>query len=285
MRFGIVNAGDPTMRPSLPLPALLSLSLLALASCSDGGGGGPTNNGPAAIIVNPATDNQHTNALRDSLGAGVQARLVRIPSAGLASRIGSWLVTPAHAQTTVVGIAGETVCAVPIRDAAGQGGLTPWNNCATTGQDGNAIFFFDPPTRAGRQCAEIRGVVNGLPVIPDSACADVEAGPASRTYDTGLSPILAFPMALDSLAVRDQFGNAVRFRVEAADSITVASDSVGTTSGRTVNFTGTVTPCCTQRYLLRLLDGASTHVANLLVLVQGDGLGSWQAAGLDRVLN
>ena len=51
-------------------------------------------------------------------------------------------------------VAGAVVCAQSL-----DGGLTPFVPCTNTDNNGKAVFFFTPTTRAGTHYAEIRGTV------------------------------------------------------------------------------------------------------------------------------
>jgi hypothetical protein len=140
------------------------LVVLALVGCD--AGSAPLGEPVLQVI---GGDGQTTSAPRDTLDAPVVAQLGRQRSGGITFR----LVRDLHAQTSVVGIAGEQVCAVGITDNP----LIPWNPCATTNADGMATFFFDPGTQAGIAMAEIRAVVDGQKVVTDTATAVVEPGP------------------------------------------------------------------------------------------------------------
>lgn len=188
------------------------IGLLLLAACENGPG---QTLGDPQLRVLDGDGQSHVAALVDSLDAPVRAQLYRTVEGGITFR----LVTPLHAQTGVVGVPGETVCAVPV----GERGLEPWNPCANTGVDGIALFWFEPGTKAGEYCAEVRAQVGGVRMVTDSVCAVVEPGPASagkffnRTCD-GLGvqmDTLDLRLWADAppAALTDEFGNVLDFRL------------------------------------------------------------------------
>jgi hypothetical protein len=178
------------------------LVALALVGCE--AGSAPLGDPVLRVVVG---DGQTTSAPRDTLDAPVVAQLGRQRSGGITLH----LVRELHAQTSVVGIAGEQVCAVGITDNP----LTAWNPCATTNADGMATFFFDPGTKAGIAMAEIRAVVDGQKVVTDTATAVVEPGPPVAVIWANPSrlPVDVAPgdtLDLSALKVdggRDEYGN------------------------------------------------------------------------------
>jgi hypothetical protein len=173
-------------------------------------------------------DQVHAAAAVDSLDAPVRAQLYQTVGGGITMR----LVTPLYAQENVVGVRGEQVCAVPVGDL----GLEPWNPCAITDTAGIARFWFEPGTKAGQSCAEIRAVVGTARMVTDSVCATVEPGRAS----TGrfFLKCEGWSVQLDTLDLRlfangppsgltDEFGNVLDWRLvpfSQSSLYTVAAD-------------------------------------------------------------
>lgn len=202
---------------------LAVLVMVAFCGCSESGG---VHWGEPELRVLSGNDQVHVVAEDDSLEAPVTAQLYREPrSGGITLRIGP---APLHAQTQVQGVAGEQVCAVPV----GANGLAPWSPCDITGSDGKALFWFEPGTRAGESCAEIRATVNGQRVVTDMACATVYAGPPVmvRMHVDGQPPRAA--AAGDTIDLRtliwhaeDAFGNEL-----SPDDLLTAPDSIVTSA-------------------------------------------------------
>lgn len=199
--------------------------VLTLVGCGDGSGG-ISYGAPQLRVLSGA--GQQTNALRDSLGAPVGAQLYQAQqSPGLALRV----VPRLHAQTSVRGIANQVVNAVGVGDNP----LTAWNPSAQTDAEGIALFYFNPGTKAGESCAEIRAVVDGLPVVPDTVCVNVEAGPASTTFRFQ-GPLCGSPCVIPAAAATDAHGNPVPFRIVTDSTLSVQGEVAGTVAARSVTF-------------------------------------------------
>lgn len=165
----------------------------------------------------------------------------------------------AHAQgvpVTVNGspVVGAVVCTDP--DAA----LKPFVGCTNTGADGQALFFFKPPNIVGCYEAEIRGTVDNLPTVFDTARACVTPGPASTAFVADGDARNFGPVAVFNLAgVPDDFGNGIPYRIVSDGRLQVLGTDVGSEAARSVN----VDPALkddTNRWL-EVRDGAGTLVA------------------------
>ncbi len=131
-----------------------------------------------------------------------------------------------------------------------------------------------------RTCVIRAVTLQGTQVVEaDSFTFTVDAGPASTTYDTGDSPITNSPMVVGLNAVQDQYGNAIPFRIVAADPLQVQGTVVGSVDARTVVYSG---PAPGTGYVvpLDLRDSTNTTVGKLRVVILGTGELAYRATGL-----
>lgn len=158
--------------------ALAALAVVALA-CGDITG---IWTGPVQLGIDSG-DGQVVEAGRDSLIEAVVVRAVRAEGGGVAFTLGP---VPLHAQTVVgTGVPNVLTQARPI----GSNGLRAFVDYATTDNEGRAPYWFEPGTRAGQPCAEIRAIVEGQPEVVAVACAEVEPGPIHQlTYEDRFFP-------------------------------------------------------------------------------------------------
>lgn len=191
------------------------LLVLLLAGCDAASGG---QDGPLALGI-VAGNHQTVTAGAEKLPDPVTAKVVRKPGGGITLR----LVTPAYAEGTVVSgspVPGAVVCAVSITEDA----MEPFTPCTNTDEQGQATFFFTPPTKVGTPMSEIRGTVEGEPAVFDTASATVVAGPMAKTaFDSGPWQRGSSPDSLVTLSqdpshpiLQDAYGNLIPFRVQAS---------------------------------------------------------------------
>jgi hypothetical protein len=183
-----------------------SASILLLGACD--GPNGP--NGPLALGI---VSGNHQTAIAgdDQLTEPVIGKMVRTPSGSIAW---SWLVSPAYADGTTVNgspVAGAVVCAVSVTE----GGLEPFTPCTNTAEDGTAVFFFSPGTKAGEAKSEIRGTVNAQPAVFDTVVAAIQPGPV-RFFNFEYTPPSPYVEPGDTVDIRaglshtrDAYGNDI----------------------------------------------------------------------------
>lgn len=251
----------------------LTIAVLGIAACGGKDGIAPVEGPPALSIV--SGNNQTAVAGTTQLPDPVVGQLVKIKIADGRSRF--VFVKSAYAQTVVNGspIAGAVVCAVELVEGA----MKPFVPCTNTDALGKAVFFFEPGKKAGNHRSEIRGILNGLPTVFDTAKATIIVGPLDRQYQVQ-SPILSKPAVVPADGVRDIYANPFPFRVVSDSLLTAASDVFGTVGSRTITW-DTPTVLKSNR-IARLVDASGAQVAKLDYSLRPDGTISWTVRGLDR---
>jgi hypothetical protein len=162
-----------------------------------------------------------------------QLRMYRVlPRRGL-DRLLDVVVPRAWAQGQVLNgapVVGAVVC-VPADSP-----LKPFVQCTNTDAQGKATFFFEPPNTAGVAKAEIRGVVNELPAVFDTATATVLPGPPDPDYEAIPLAPKPSPAVLTASAAHDTYFNPIPFRIPADGRLVPADTTLGSAGARTVFF-------------------------------------------------
>jgi hypothetical protein len=200
--------------------AIPVVALLLLSACDSGPG---LTYGDPQLRVLEGDDQTHAVAEVDSLDQPVSAQLYQTATDGITFRI----VPELHAQTNVRGVKGHQVCAVPVSNG---NGLKPWNPCNVTDTAGVALFFFEPGTKAGRHCAEIRAVVDNAMVVTDSVCATVEPGPVAMVQlSGGVDRVIGDALITFSQnGLIDAYNNFISYTVQADSPFVAQQAPVGT---------------------------------------------------------
>lgn len=216
-------------------PALLSL--LSLIACDSGTS---LSWGDPQIQIVEGAGQTATAAVADSLDKPVRAQLYQTASGGITFRV----VPEAHAQATanLRGVSDHQVCAVP----GGDVGLQPWNPCAKTNGEGLASFFFEPGTKAGEACAEIRAVIDDTKVVAETVCATVEPGPV---HVFGLNGVdrgaYGDYHSFSEYSFMDWYMNPIPFTVEAEGAFEIVEwhgrPAIGPKDGARTGDTATLT--------------------------------------------
>lgn len=256
---------------------LATLAVLVLFAACDSGPG--ISWGDPELRITEGADQIAIAAEADSLEQPVVAQLFQTPDGGITFH----LVTPAYAQTQVQGIPNQQVCAVPVGNLP----LEPWNPCDITDPTGTALFYFEPGTKVGEACAEIRSVVDGEKVVTDTVCATVEPGAfAQGGFASAQSDIRKEAFSENSVpetydpgdGFQDAFGNPIPYELQVSE-IFVASRNpavgnrweVDLAPGVEYGATGTMTA-------IRTDDGSHLATASVTVVegaVTGDDIFSW----------
>lgn len=270
------------------------LSALLLSAC-DGRGGDPIA-APEDLRLSIIRGRQQTGLVKPagaplSLASGGGSAQAVPPNEVLAEPVVVRVSIVGGSQSIGAGATGPSLTSIPSGAIVnwriiGEGCGQPFAAITALEASDTVVNYWRRGTKAGTECKMVaEGVAGGQPFGSDTARATFTAGAPSLTYDTGISSIAPFPRTVGANAVQDSHGNAVAFRVEGDANFSVAGTEAGTAEARTVTFLGTVDPSVNQRFILRLLDASAAHVGKLLVVVQGDGLGFWQAAGLSVPLS
>ena len=154
--------------------AALALAALALGACKGDSGAGPEDLQYDLGII--SGNHQVARAGSPQLSEPVVGKLVSVRLADGSTRL--QFVRPLYAQTSVRGspVPGAVVCAAKLTDGAPE----PFTPCTNTKNDGTAVFFFAPGTKAGEHLNEIRGTVNDQPAAFDTVHTTVMPGNVYR---------------------------------------------------------------------------------------------------------
>jgi hypothetical protein len=254
--------------------------MLALVSAVTACGGGSTAvqaDGPVTMGV-IAGNFQVVPAARDAaLPQPVVAQVVRGPNGQVSLRIlDALLPEKAYAQTSVVGIPNQVVCAsTPDPKHA----LRAEVACATSDALGRATFVFHSDSVAGTAKGQIAAALVTGTKITDSVSATVMAGVVDSSY-RGFSNILQKGDTIPSSIVRDKFGNGLPFAIVSDSLITVASTVTGNPDARRFTF---VTPSVAKADRITNIVGSNgATIARMRYTLRIDGTFDVAVAGLNR---
>jgi hypothetical protein len=263
----------------------LALLVTTLAACG-GGSAAPIADGPlhAGVV---AGNNQVVQAAPQApLPAPVVAQVIRLANGSVALRIlDGVLPRRAYAQTAVVGVPNQVVCA---RTPDPKHALTAEVLCANSDATGKAYFTFHADSLAGTDKAQVALSTATGTLVTDSVQATVVPGAASPTYRMQSNPLLTSPAVVPANAVQDQYGNAVPYRIVADSHIAVQDTTTGSVGARTLVFTAAAINVNTPPgYAILELRGANNAlVGHLSYRIGDDGSGQgarlqWSTAGVN----